>query len=129
MKTINWKYWILLSSSFFNVAIGVAQVAMPATVMGQLHVTVDVNTLQFFATLGFLLVVIGGIQIQSFLFTKPDQPLVIFWSGVEKLGAAGAVTVGALHHVFGPIMFFVAFMSVLLGLLNLWYWFEIKDNV
>jgi hypothetical protein len=129
MKTINWKYWILLSSAFFNVAIGVGQVAMPATVMAQLHVTVDVNTLQFFATLGFLLVVIGGMQIQSFLFTKPDQPLVVFWSGIEKLGAAGAVTVGALHHVFGPILFFVAFMSVLLGLLNLWYWFEIKDNV
>jgi hypothetical protein len=129
MKTVNWKYWILLSSAFFNVAIGLSQVLMPATVMAQLHVTVDVNTLQFFATLGFLLVVIGGLQIQSFLFTKPDQPLVVFWSGVEKLGAAGAVTVGALHHVFGPIMFFVAFMSVLLGLLNLWYWYEIKDNV
>jgi hypothetical protein len=128
MKTINWKYWVLLSSAVFNVAIGVSQVLMPSTVMAQLHVSVDVNTLQFFATLGFLLVVIGGLQIQSFLFTKPDQPLVVFWSGVEKLGAAGAVTVGALHHVFGPIMFFVAFMSVLLGLLNLWYWFEIKDN-
>jgi hypothetical protein len=129
MKTVNWKYWILLSSAFFNVAIGLSQVLMPATVMAQLHVTVDVNTLQFFATLGFLLVVIGGLQIQSFLFTKPDQPLVVFWSGVEKLGAAVAVAIGALHHVFGPIMFFVGFMSVLLGLLHLWYWSEIRDNV
>jgi hypothetical protein len=129
MKTITWKYWVLLLSSFFNVLIGAAQVAMPATVMAQLQVTVDVNTVQFFATLGFLLVVIGGLQINSFLFTKPDQPLVIFWSGIEKIGAAAAVIVGALHHVFGPIMFFVGSMSVLLGLLHLWYWFEIKDNV
>lgn len=129
MKTISWKYWILLGSAFFNLGIGLAQVFAPRAVMAQLQVAVDLNTVQFFWTLGFLLVVIAGLQIQSYLFTKPDQPLIVFWSGVEKLGAAGAVTVGVLHHVFGPIMFFVAVMSVLLALLHLWYWCDIRDNV
>jgi hypothetical protein len=82
----------------------------------------------FFAIVGMFMVLFGGATLNALLSFK-HHPVVIFWSGLQKLGASAAVGLGVVNEVFSSIAIVVAVIDLLSGLLALWYWKRIRREI
>jgi hypothetical protein len=52
--------------------------------------------------------------------------IAVLWSGLQKLGAVAAVSLGVLHLIFSRIALLVAAMDLVSGILILLYWRRIR---
>ena len=62
------------------------------------------------------------------LFAKTPQPIAVFWCGLQKFGAAVAVTLGIMRGVFSWLALGVAGFDLLSGVLILIYWYMIRKT-
>jgi hypothetical protein len=58
--------------------------------------------------------VVGGLLFQD-LVRREDDPTVLLWAGLQKLGAAGAVVVGVNRRVFASRALAVAGFDAVSG--------------
>jgi hypothetical protein len=101
--------------SIATVASGAAQAVAPGFVLKQLDASDTATGRHLFATIGMFMTVIGGLQLQD-LLRHEDDPTVLLWAGLQKLGAAGAVAVGVRRRVFASRALVVAGFDAVSGL-------------
>lgn len=98
---------VLVALALITALTGVAEILAPAALLSLLGAVSTPLGMQLFATVGLFMVVVGGLLTQSLLQHAPNRDVVL-WSGVQKAGAAVAVSLGVLHGVFAPIALLVA---------------------
>jgi len=104
----------LVLISVATVASGGAQMVAPGFVLKQLDASASETDRHLFATIGMFMVVVGGLLLQD-LVKREDDPTVLLWAGLQKLGAAGAVVVGVRRRVFASRALAVAGFDALSG--------------
>jgi hypothetical protein len=99
-----------------TIATGAAQIVAPGVFLGVLGVASEPAAAQLFATVGMFMVILGGAVLHAQRQTQA-LPVVLFWGGLQKLGAALFMGWAASRHVFGPLAVGVAVFDFLSGLL------------
>jgi hypothetical protein len=112
---------ILIVISAFTVLSGLTQVVAPGFVLRILGTAQTDVTTQLFATIGMFMVVVGGALLHALLARKAER-ILVFWAGVQKILASGAVGIGVGRGVFAPIALGVACVDLVSGVLILWFW-------
>lgn len=115
----------LLLISALTVVSGLVQVIAPGFVLGLIGAEITLASSHSFGIVGMFMMLFGGLLLQA-LFAQTPQPIAVFWCGLQKFGAAGAVTLGALRDVFSWLALGVAGFDLLSGVLILIYWLMIR---
>ncbi|MDQ1394383.1 MAG: hypothetical protein QOF30_3360 [Acidimicrobiaceae bacterium] len=105
----------LLGISVATVASGGLQIVAPGLVLRQLDAARADTDRHLFATVGMFMVVVGGLLAHD-LVRHDDDPTVLLWAGLQKVGAAGAVAIGVRHGVFARRALAVAGFDAISGL-------------
>jgi len=126
MKQKNWLYWLLIIISIITVISGVSQMIMPGFVLNIVGGEPSPTSLQFFSIIGMFMLFFGGMLLQG-LWDRNNQPILVLWSGFQKIGACIAVTVGVVKGLFGWTALLVAGFDLFSGFLILFYWLSIKS--
>ena len=116
--------WDLLAIAAITVISGLVQVVMPGGLLRLLSAENTPTGRHFFGTIGMFMVVVGGGSLTA-LSRDGDPRGVVFWTGVQKLGASAAVALGVKRGVFSPLALLVAsfdFLSAILFLRSLARW-------
>ena len=111
----------LLAIGVITVASGATQAATPGTLLSALNVENTDATRQLFGTVGMFMVIVGGLLTGATRRPGAGRD-VVFWTSLQKLGAAGAVALGVRRAVFAPRALLVAGFDFLSGLIALDYW-------
>ena len=127
MKTKGLVFKLLVIIAASTALTGAVQVVAPSFVLRLLNAEVTTTSQHFFAIVGMFMVLFGGATLHALLSVK-HHPVVILWSGFQKLGAAGAIALGVQQGVFSTLSIIVAVIDLLSGLLALWYWRRIKQE-
>jgi hypothetical protein len=117
----------LLLISALTVVSGLTQVVAPGFVLRLIGADVTLASSHFFGIVGMFMVLFGGLLLQA-LFAKAPQPIAVFWCGLQKFGAAAAVSMGVVREVFSWLALGVAGFDLLSGLLILIYWYLIRKT-
>lgn len=125
MKRKDWVYILLVLIAAMTALTGAIQVAAPGFILHLLSADSTMTSRHFFAIVGMFMVLFGGATLHALLSFK-HHPIVIFWSALQKLGAATAVALGVERGVFATVAILVAGIDLLSGLLALWYWKQIR---
>ena len=125
MKRKGWLFWLLLLIAAATALTGAAQAMTPSFFLHLLSAESTTTSQHFFAIVGMFMVLFGGATLHALLSLK-HHPVVILWSGFQKLGAAAAVGLGVQRGVFSRLAIIVSVIDLLSGLLALWYWRRIK---
>jgi len=104
----------LVGVSVATVASGGVQMLAPGMMLGKLDASQSEADRQLFATIGMFMVVMGGLLLDD-LARHDDDPTVLLWAALQKLGAAGAVAIGVKRHVFAGRALMVAGFDVASG--------------
>lgn len=124
-KRKDWLYWVLAAIAAMTVVSGAAQAAAPGFILGPLKAESTAASRHFFGIVGMFMVLFGGLMLHA-LLGRRDQPVAVFWAGLQKLGAFAAVGLGVLHGIFSPLAWGVAVLDLVSGILALWYWGRIR---
>jgi hypothetical protein len=95
---------------------GAVQAAQPGELLKPLSVENNEATRHLFRTVGMFMVVVAG-GLSATLRKGPGDPDVLFWGGVQKVGASAAVGLGVKRGVFSPLALAVAGFDLLSGVL------------
>jgi hypothetical protein len=125
MKVRSWDYWTLLAIGALTVLAGLLQAAAPEVVLRLVSGDVSPANRHSFAIVGMFMVLFGGLLSHA-LLSPGHLPVAVLWSGLQKLGAAGAVGLGVGKGVFGSLGLLVAGFDLVSGLLALRYWSSIR---
>jgi hypothetical protein len=128
MKKKDWLFWLLLLIAASTALTGAAQAMAPAFFLRLLSAESTNTSQHFFAIVGMFMVLFGGATLHALLSVK-HHPVVILWSGLQKLGAAVAVGLGVQNGVFSSLAIIVSVVDLISGLLALWYLRRIKREV
>jgi hypothetical protein len=114
---------ILFGISAVTAATGLVQMAAPGIVLRVLRCENTPATRHGFATVGMFMVVVGGGSGNALRSAPPREAgSWVFWTAVQKLGAAVAVGVGVRRKIFAKPAALVAANDLASGLLALaWY--------
>lgn len=116
---------LLLFIAVVTLLTGAAQMALPERLLSILSAESTRTSAHFFATVGMFMVVIGGALLQALRTARP-VPIVVFWTGWQKLGAAALVALGIGKGVLAPLAGWVAGFDLASGLLAFHYWKAIR---
>ncbi|MBO1266468.1 hypothetical protein J1902_00470 [Arthrobacter sp. PO-11] len=112
---------VLAAIAVITVVSGAAQVPFGGPILQLLGAEPTPDARQLFGTVGMFMVVVGGLLLQTLLSASPSTD-VVFWSGLQKLGAFGAVGTGVLNSVFSPLALAVAVFDLTTAVLLYLYW-------
>lgn len=117
----DWLRSVLLVIGGLTVASGLGQLLLPGFVLGQLGAESTATTRHFFAIVGMFMVIIGGLLVYGLL--QPATPAyVVFWVGLQKLGAFGAVGLAVWRDLFSSLALLVAFFDLATAVLCAVMW-------
>jgi uncharacterized protein YjeT (DUF2065 family) len=125
MKNRNWGYWLLLAIAVITIISGAVLILAPDAELQMLQVELTPTTAHFFATIGMFMVLFGAVLAHSLVGGAPD-PVVVFWTGWQKLGASAAVGLGVMHHIFSPLALLVAAFDGASGVVAFLCWCKLK---
>lgn len=120
-KTKDWLHWVLVLISAATAVSGLVQMVVPGFVLSIVGAATDATSSHFFAIVGMFMFLFGGLMLQV-LLSPSHHPVAVFWAGLQKLGAAGAVALGVWGGIFGAISWLVAGFDLLSGVLIFIYW-------
>lgn len=121
-------YWLLVAISVATIASGLGQAVMPQVVLGLVGGEITPATNHFFGIVGMFMVLFGGMLLHG-LISAQHHSLVVFWAGLQKLGASAAVGIGVARLIFGPLALLVAAFDLVSALLIFWYLWRITRRV
>jgi len=125
MQRRSWLFWIICAIAVITVFSGFGQMVMPSLVLSIVGGESTATSNHFFSIVGMFMVLFGGLLLQAMLH-KEKQPIAVFWSGLQKVGACIAVTIGVFNGIFGGIALLVAGFDGLSAVLIMLYWLTIK---
>jgi len=123
----NYVKIILKLIAVITVISGLVQLIWPAFVLGFIGGTVSPATEHFFGIVGMFMVLFGGLLYQA-LSGSEHHPVAVFWCGVQKFGAAGAVGLGVTREIFSWLALGVAAFDFVSGIIIMIYWFSIQKR-
>lgn|GEM_PF-1350615 len=100
---------------------GVAEIPFGGFILRLLGADPTPPALQLFGTVGMFMIVVGGVLLHT-LLKRDAAPEVVFWVGVQKAGAFGAVGIGVLNGVFAAPALAVAVFDLATAVLCFIYW-------
>jgi hypothetical protein len=104
--------------AIITVLTGATQMVFPQWMLLILKVAPTAAAAQLFATVGMFMVLFGGAVLHA-QSRHEALKVVLFWSGLQKLGAAVLVGWGVQRSVFSPLALLVAGFDFASGLLFL----------
>ena len=115
----------MIAIAAVTVATGAAQVLAPRRVLSPLAAQDDATTGHLFGTVGMFMVVVGGGLLNT-LVRPAHNPGVVFFAGLQKIGASIAVALGVRRRIFSPPALLVAGFDLLSGVLAFAYWRRLR---
>ncbi len=113
MKTLR---LVLLAIAALTVVSGLVQLLAPSFVLGIIGADATAVGAHSFGIVGMFMVLFGGLLWEG-LAPRGPIPTALRWAGLQKLGAAGAVGLGVMRGLFGPLALGVAGFDLLSGIL------------
>lgn len=126
MKKKDWLYWALTFIAAATVLSGLVQVVSPGFVLNAMSSEITSTTKHFFAIVGMFMMLFGGLFLHA-LLSKRNHPIPVMWASLQKFGAAIAVALGVMNHIFSFLALGVAGFDLLSGILGVLYWLRISD--
>jgi hypothetical protein len=117
----------LIIIAALTVGTGAAQVLAPRRMLAPLAAEDDATTRHFFGTVGMFMVVVGGGLLNALLRPRSD-PGVVFFAGLQKVGASAAVALGVRRRIFAPLALTVAAFDLFSGVLAFLYWRRVRGR-
>jgi hypothetical protein len=127
MKKKDWLYWVLVLIAAATVLTGLAQMLSPGFVLSTMKAEIDPTSKHFFGIVGMFMVLFGGLFLNA-LLSRANHPVAVFWASMQKLGAAVAVGLGVMNHIFSSLALGVAGFDLLSGILGIIYWLRIRNS-
>ena len=112
---------VLAGIAVVTMASGASQTLAPSAVLRPLDVEDSAATRQLFGTVGMFMAIMGALSFGAVRHGQKSRAVVL-GTGVQKLGAAGAVALGVRRSVFSPLALLVASFDFASGVLALDYW-------
>jgi len=106
---------------------GVVQIFVPATVLGFIGAEISSYTKHFFAIIGMFMALFGGMIVHV-IYRVEENKAAIFWSGLQKIGAALAVGIGVLNGIFAAVALSVALFDALSSLVLFYYLYLLRKS-
>jgi hypothetical protein len=119
---------IVILISIATILSGATQMFMPELVLSTIQGEITSTSAHFFAIVGMFMTLFGGLMLHAVYSAQPQRPAV-FWCAMQKLGAFGAVGLGVLNGIFGPIALAVALFDLFSGLVFLYYLKQSKNEL
>ena len=107
---------ILLFIGWATAGTGLLQLLRPGIVLMLVGGDQAPASLHFFGIVGMFMVLFGGALVQG-LRAEPADRIVLFWAGLQKLGASAAVALGVERSLLAPVALAVAGFDLLSGIL------------
>ena len=127
MKPIDVVYRLLLAVAAITALSGLVQMFGARFMLGFLDADTAPAAVHFFSIVGMFMLLFGGLLLHALLSPSPD-PLVLIWTGLQKLGAFVFVSLGVLNGIFSVLALGVALFDLASGLLLFWYWKQTRDR-
>lgn len=117
---------IIQAIAVITIVSGGAQVVAPEFVLNIVGGEINDTSKHFFAIVGMFMVLFGGLTLHAFAVPQA-QSVAFVWAGLQKLGAAVAVSLGVINAIFSPLALLVAGFDFLSAVLFYLYWKRIKS--
>lgn len=117
----------LMAIAGLTAATGAGQAVRPGMSLRLLTSEDDATARHFFGTVGMFMVVVGG-GLLSTLVRPVADPVVLFWSAVQKVGASVAVGLGVWRRLLAPGALVVALFDLFSGALILVYRRRVRER-
>jgi hypothetical protein len=120
-------FWLVVIIAILTVATGLTQIATPGLVLNMMSAESTPTSRYFFSLVGMFMALFGGALLHA-MFATVEQPVVVFWAGLQKIGAVLGVGIGVLHAIFSPIALLVAAFDLLSCIIILIYWRKMRTE-
>jgi hypothetical protein len=120
--------WLLAIIAAATVVSGAVQLIAPGFVLGFLDAESSPASRHFFGIVGMFMVLFGGMLLHA-LLDAGDHRIVVLWSGLQKIGASGAVALGVWNGIFSTLALGVAGFDLFSGAVIFLYMFGLPRGV
>lgn len=116
---LRWTLWAIAAGTAVS---GFVQMVAPGFILDILSAPSTGATRLFFGIIGMFMFIVGGALAHALLGTVDRR--VVFWASLQKLCAAGAVSLGIANDVFSKWAILLATFDFLTGVLGFTYLFR-----
>ena len=102
---------------------GLIQMLAPSFVLSLVGGAVNPTSSHLFAIIGMFMLLFGGLMVHGVCI---HSHVVVFWAGLQKLGAAVAVYVGFQNGLFSWLALLIAAFDLCSALLYWYYMSKIR---
>ena len=117
---------ILIAIAAITAISGLVQMFAARYMLGFLSADTAPAAVHFFAIVGMFMMLFGGLLLHA-LLSANNHPLVLIWTGLQKIGAFVFVALGVRNAIFSELALAVAIFDLISGLLIFWYWKKIRE--
>jgi hypothetical protein len=117
--------WALASIAAGTFASGIVLIAAQRFVLDVLSAPTATSDRLFFGIIGMFMAIVGGVLTQTLLAPAPSR-VVVGWSALQKLCAAGAMSLAVALGVFSYYGTALAGFDFCSALLALAYWWRLR---
>ncbi|MBZ4374051.1 patatin-like phospholipase family protein [Corallococcus sp. AS-1-6] len=121
-----WR-WALAAIGWITIATGTAQMFLPGLELRLLHADASAAPAHFFRIVGMFMVLFGGLLLHG-LHEPRANPAAFLWTGLQKVGACGMVTVGVARGLLSPLALGVAAFDLLSAVLVLGFYASLRQR-
>ena len=118
------KINVLLTGALTAVS-GAVLIVLPGPILDLLDADNTAASRHFFAIIGMFMLLFGGMTWAT-LRAKESSKFVIFWAGLQKLGASAAVMAGVANDLFSPLALAIAALDLVSSVIYFAYRSTIK---
>jgi hypothetical protein len=124
MRNRHLLFWLVVAIAAITLVSGIVQIFVPGVILRVLGTERSPASLHFFGLVGMFMALFGGALLNAML-NPAGNKVLIFWAGLQKLGAVFGVVIGVAHGVFSwlalplPVFDFASAMVIFAYLLAL----------
>lgn len=116
---------LIVLISVASVVSGLIQMVAPGFILGLVGGKASPTTVHLFAIIGMFMVLFGALMLTAVYAAVPNRAIV-FWCGMQKLGASAAVIIGICHGIFQLPAAAIATFDGVSGILFLYFLYTLK---
>lgn len=106
---------------------GLVQMILPDLVLVTIGAENAPASSHFFAIIGMFMTIFALLLLHA-LGTETQEPIIIFWCSIQKLGASIAVAVAVSKGLFSSLALLVAGFDLISFAAILYFWASIRHN-
>lgn len=117
---------VVLIIACLTLVSGFVQMIFPSFVLNLIGGDINPSAVHSFAIVGMFMLLFGGLMLNGILI---NSTVMVFWAGLQKLGAAIAVFVGVQNGVFSWLALLIALFDLFSAFMYWYYMTQMKDEV